>query len=281
MCRVLAVSSSGYYAWLAQRDARRAKRQSKQAQYDSLVKETFVASQRSYGSPRLKIALREHGVQTSRRRLRASMKRQGLESKHQNRRSRCTTTAEDPQAEKSPNLLDRAFVRRQQDDVWCSDITYIPTLRGFVYLTVILDLYSHRVISWTLSASLEAEQTVVRAFLQAVGRRLQSGGCPPRMFHSDRGSQYTSGSMRKLLTDFDVLQSMSRKANCWDNAVAEAFFKLLKTEFELSDRLAVNMEEVFLAVFRYIDGFYNCRRIHSAIGGSAPILFEQNTLSQP
>jgi transposase InsO family protein len=281
MCRVLEVSSSGYYGWLSQRERRQSKRQEKQDQYDTLVNQAFIASQATYGSPRLRTALRTRGICTSRRRIRQSMERQCLESKHNRRRYRCSTTAEDPQAEKSPNILNREFVRSKQDDVWCSDITYIPTVCGFVYLTVILDLYSHRVISWTLSDTLEAEKTVIRAFLQAVGRRLESGGSPPMMFHSDRGSQYTSNGMRSLLADFEVLQSMSRKGNCWDNAVAESFFKTLKTEYEFSDRLAVNQEEVFAAVFRYIDCFYNSRRIHSAVGGISPLTFEQNALLQP
>jgi transposase InsO family protein len=176
----------------------------------------------------------------------------------------------------SPNLLDRQFEVKQVNKVWVSDITYIPTDDGWRYLTVILDLADRAVVSWTLSKTMQAEYTVIKAFMQALGKRSirpKSG----LMFHSDRGVQYACEDFRTILDQYGVVQSMSRKGNCWDNAVAESFFKTIKTE-ELDRHKLIKASSLNSLIFKYIEGWYNTQRIHSSLGGKTPweTFYEKN-----
>jgi transposase InsO family protein len=168
----------------------------------------------------------------------------------------------------SPNVLNRKFDVKKVNTVWVSDITYIPTDKGWRYLTVILDLADRAVVGWTISRTLQAQPTVVEALKQAIYRR----GVPPPnslMFHSDQGVQYVCDEFRAVLGEYHITQSMSRKGNCWDNAVAESFFKSMKTE-ELNKLGAIKESNLNSLVFKYIEGWYNTRRIHSALNGLTP-----------
>jgi putative transposase len=168
------------------------------------------------------------------------------------------------------NLLDRQFQVGQQRQIWVSDITYIHTLQGWLYLTVILDLACRKVLGWALSKSLDASSTSLAAWKMAVSKQPPQ---PGMIFHSDRGVQYACSPFRQLLEQHPVRQSMSRKANCWDNAVAESFFKSLKVEW-LYDQHFANIQQAELAVFEYIEAWYNTRRRHSALGYRTPVEFE-------
>jgi transposase InsO family protein len=168
------------------------------------------------------------------------------------------------------NLLNRQFEPGQTDQIWVSDLTYIRTAEGWLYLTVIIDLCCRKVIGWALSKSLDAESTCVAAWKMAVGQQPPQPGL---IFHSDRGIQYACTEFRQLLNQHKVQQSMSRRANCWDNAVAESFFKSLKVEWLYGNRFASRVQAQ-LAVFEYIETWYNTRRRHSALGYMTPTEFE-------
>ncbi len=164
----------------------------------------------------------------------------------------------------APNLLEREFATQEPDEVWVSDITYIPTTQGWLFLCVFIDLYTRTIVGWSMSSTMKAE-LVVDAFRMGVQRQ----GMAPIVAHSDRGCQYASALFRRELELSNVLQSMSRKGNCWDNAVAESFFGILKTELiyrqKWMSRIAATM-----AIFSYIEGFYNKKRLHSGLGYATP-----------
>ena len=166
----------------------------------------------------------------------------------------------------SPNLLNREFTVSELGKIWVSDITYIRIKYSFVYLTTIIDLADRMVVGWNLSSDMTDENTTIAAFKKAIKNRRVSPGL---IFHSDRGSQYASKDFRDLLDSEKCIQSMSRKGNCWDNAVAESFFKTIKVE-SLYRYKFENADEVYSAIFDYIDGWYNTRRIHSTLGGLSP-----------
>jgi hypothetical protein len=177
----------------------------------------------------------------------------------------------------SPNLLDRQFNVQELNKVWVSDITYISTDKGWAYLTVVLDLADRAVVGWSLSETLHAEPTVIEALKMAlIKRRITRSS--RLMFHSDRGIQYACQDFRTLLKRFGIEQSMSRKGNCWDNAVAESFFKTIKTE-ELDRYKQIDAKEIKSLVFKYIEGWYNTNRIHSSLEGKTPweAFYEKST----
>jgi putative transposase len=201
------------------------------------------------------------------------MQEMGLRSKVA-RKYRVTTDSrhKDPVA---PNILNREFTVEEPNRVWVSDITYLRTQAGWAYLTVILDLFSRMVVGWAVSSSLSRE-AVLKAFWRAVGRRCPGPGL---LFHSDRGSQYASEEFRKALEQMKFVQSMSRKGNCWDNAVSESFFRTLKTEWYYDARL-VNREHAERELFRYIERYYNNQRLHATLGYLTPAEFEAIHLSK-
>jgi transposase InsO family protein len=214
------------------------------------------------------------------------MKRQGLQSKHTKRRFKAVTTVVDKQAPKARNLLERDFQRQGKNQVWCSDITYIPSNEGPLYLTIVMDLYRREVLAWNLSRTLQASATTVVTLLKALNKRrrqaneksanssvnsMAANTIVPKMFHSDRGVQYTAKDFRELLQTFNITQSMSRKGNCWDNAPAEAFFATLKKEYDIDKKSKYSFLQIKDALFRYIECFYNTQRIHSAINNATPI----------
>lgn len=263
MSRALGVSRGGYYKWL-----KFSYLKDVHAGLDQHIKVIFEKSRRTYGSPRvsaqLKASYREKRVSPAT--VARRMQVMGLVARP--KRKYVNTTDSDHGLIASPNLLDRQFNVEQVNKVWVSDITYIATNKGWRYLTVILDLGDRSVVSWALSETMHSECTVIKAFLEAIKNRgisTESG----LMFHSDRGVQYVCSDFRTILDEYKVVQSMSRKGNCWDNAVAESFFKTIKTE-ELYRYKVINANDLNTLIFRYIEGWYNTQRIHSALNGKTP-----------
>ncbi len=225
------------------------------------------ASDRTYGSPRVHEDLQEQGIRCGRKRVARLMRENGIRAK-QARRFKATTDSDhnDPVA---PNLLDREFRVDVPDRVWVADLTYIWTREGWLYLAVILDLFSRRVVGWSMSKRITSQLTL-EALSVALWSRKPSPGL---LHHSDRGSQYTCGDYRDVLDEHGVLCSMSRKGDCWDNAVAESFFKTLKVE-RVNDRDYWTREEAQTDIIDYIERFYNRKRRHSYLGYVSPVEYE-------
>jgi transposase InsO family protein len=270
MCRVLGVSASGYYYWLRHPVGIRA---SKQQHLLRVIKQIYHQSQQRYGSPRVTTELQAQGILASRPRVARLMQKAGLRS-IVSKKYRVQTTDSNHLHPVAENLLNREFTASRPGCKWVSDLTYIRTGEGWLYLTAILDLYDRKVVGWALSPGLEAEATSVAAWQMATRNRPLSGSL---LFHSDRGVQYACGSFRKQLTVMSVKQSMSRKGNCWDNAVAESFFKTLKTEMVYQQTFRTR-EQARLAVFEYIEVWYNQKRRHSALGYLTPCQKEKQYL---
>jgi putative transposase len=270
MCRVLSIHSSGYYAWRKRKPPRRA------AENERLLERITAIHARSrstYGSPRVHQQLRGEGEKVNHKRVSRLMRENALRAKRV-RKFKATTDSRHnlPVAE---NVLGRNFRVDAPDRVWTSDITYIWTDEGWLYLSVFLDLYSRLVVGWAVSESLETKM-VEEAFLQGQARR---GRRVSPLVHSDRGCQYASAAFTQRLAAWECRQSMSRKGNCWDNAVTESFFATLKTELIHHERYRTR-QEARDQLFDYIEVFYNRQRIHSTIGYSAPAEYEARYRAQ-
>ena len=259
-CRLLGVSRQGYYAF-AKRQA--SKRTEDEAALCARIRKVHVDSQERYGSPRVLRELRRQGFRTSKRRVERAMRGMGLYARLP-RRFRITTAA-DPSHAAEPNRLARDFTASRPNERWVTDITYIWTDEGWCYLAAILDLFSRSVVGWALDITLSTTLPL-RALAMAVGRRRPTPGL---LHHSDRGRQYTSHDYRSALEQLGATVSMSRKGNCWDNAVAESFFSTLKTELVQPRRWSTRLQ-LRTAVFEYIEVFYNRRRLHSSLGYQTP-----------
>jgi putative transposase len=263
MPRVLGVSRSGYYKWL--------KSSHLKAQIEVLdkqIKDAFEQSACRYGSPRVCAAVNKKRSDKKVSSATVARRMRVLKLVARPKRKYVHTTDSDHSLDVSPNLLNRNFAVEKVNTVWVSDITYISTNEGWRYLTVVLDLADRAVVGWTLSQTMHAHCTVIEALKQAIQRRgihTHSG----LMFHSDRGVQYACDEFRALLKRFNITQSMSRKGNCWDNAVAESFFKTIKTE-ELDKLKTINAKMLNSLIFKYIEGWYNTQRIHSGLNGMTP-----------
>ena len=260
LCRMLEVTRQGYYAYAKRPPSLRAR---DDASLQQRVREVHEHSRSTYGSPRVLRELRRDGLLVGKRRVERAMRSLGLTARKK-RRFRVTTAA-DPKHAVEPNVLAREFTATRPDERWVTDITYVWTDEGWCYLAVILDLFSRAVVGWALDATL-ATTLPLRALDAAVRRRRPSAGL---LHHSDRGCQYTSADYRGALAELGVTVSMSRKGNCWDNAVAESFFATLKTEL-IHDRRWQTRLELRSAVFEYIEVFYNRRRLHSSLGYKTP-----------
>lgn len=264
MCCVLGVSRSGFYAW-------RGRGPSQRAIEERRLTERIVAlhaqSDQTYGSPRVHEDLKDEGERTSRKRVARIMRENRLFSRHK-RKFRLTTDSEHqfPIAE---NVLERNFEADEPNRKWVTDITFIPTAEGWLYLAIVIDLFSRRVVGWNMGKRLD-RKLVIQALRMALNARAPQNGL---MHHSDRGSQYASNEYRELLEAHAILASMSRKGNCWDNAVAESFFKSLKVE-RVYHRRYQTRKEAQADIFQYIEVFYNRRRRHSSLGYRAPVVFE-------
>lgn len=261
MCDVLKVSRAGYYKWLAKKGLLTPTEMRRQQLLDRIL-EIFEESNRTYGSPRIFEQLRKEGFRCSQRTVEELMRKHEIVSHRQ--RKFVATTDSKHDLPTAPNVLDRQFEVETPDEVWVSDITYIATNQGWLYLCVFIDLYSRMVVGWSMSERMTAD-LVVNAFEMG----LENQGNAPIVAHSDRGSQYASESYRALLDDYDCIQSMSRKGNCWDNAVAESFFGALKTERIYRDRYETRIAAT-MAIFEYIEIFYNKRRLHSVLNYLTP-----------
>jgi putative transposase len=262
---VLGVSRSGYYAWLERPPSAR---ELSDRELSELIVEVFEASLRTYGAPRVKKALAdEHGVHVGKKRVARLMARAGIEGVSRRRRHVVTTQRDGSRP--APDLLNRDFCADAPDQKWVADITYIPTLVGFLYLAVVLDVFSRRIVGWAMSASLETK-LVLDALEMAVKTRRPEGV----IHHSDQGSQYTSAEFARHCREAGVRPSMGSVGDCYDNAMCESFFATL--ECELLDRhIFRTRREARSKVFFFIEGFYNRRRIHSSIGYVAPLEAER------
>ena len=253
MCRALGLSRSGHHASGRRKPSRRKLAQQK---LDVLVAALFAEMKGNYGSPRIQQELGRRGHDVDRKSVAASMVRQKLVARRK-RRWRTTTNSKHKEPI-APNLLKRAFTVSAPNKVWVADTTYLPVLGGFLFLVAIIDLFSRKVVGWSLGNSLDAELSGL-ALRRAMIRRQPGKGL---IFHSDRGIEFAAKSFRKILAEAQMVQSMSRKGNCWDNAVAESFFSTLEFEGpETSTWRYVADGEPEL--FRFIEGYYNQKRIHS------------------
>lgn len=265
MCRVLGVSRSGYYAWQGRGKSARA--QANQTLLEH-IRKVHAASRQTYGAPRIQAALHQQGVRCTRKRVARLMRREGLVGRVPPRR-RVRTTQRDPAAVPAPNRLNREFTAPTPNCKWAGDVTYIPTAEGWLYLAVVLDLYSRLVVGWAMGA--QNDRALIRSALDmALERRQPAAGL---LHHSDQGSPYTSAEYRSLLAAHDLEESMSRVGNCYDNAVVESFFATLKAEGAaqpFATRAAARS-----AIFEYIEGWYNRVRLHSTLGYVSPLQFER------
>lgn len=264
MCRALGVSPSGYYYRLKHPISRRAAREQELLQ---AIAGVYSRSRRTYGTPRITAELRAQGITISRRRVAALMRKAGLKNPV-HRKYRAPATGSPHSYPAVPNYLNRDFTATGPGRKWVSDLTYIRTGEGWLYLTVILDLFDRKIIGWALSRTPEAKTTSIAAWQMAVRNRPLTG---PLLFHSDRGAQYACHAFRQQLRGWPVLQSMNRKGNCLDNAVAESFFKTLKTELAYRKPFP-DGAQAEPAIVAYIN-WYNCRRRHSALGYVSPSEF--------
>ena len=264
MARVLGVSTSGYYAWLKRPRSAREKADS------ALVEQVRAIHERSrgtYGAPRTQAELADQGLAVSRKRVARLMRESSLSGI--SRRKRPTTTRRASKARPAPDLVEREFTADGPDRLWVADITYVRTLAGFLYLAIVLDVFSRRIVGWAMEPSL-ATDLVVAALQMAIAQR----GPENVIHHSDQGSQYTSLTFGKRCRDAGIALSMGSVGDCYDNAMAESFFASL--ECELLDQSSFrNHAEAKGELFRYIEGWYNTHRRHSAIGYRSPVNFEK------
>ena len=264
MCPVLNVSSSGYYAW---RNRSVSQREMANQELLKEIKAVHEESYETYGSPRVYEELKENGVACSENRVARLMREEGIQAK-QPKRYKVTTKANKSHPV-APNLLNQDFTAEAPNQKWTTDITYIPTLEGWLYLAVILDLFSRRVVGWSMSARMTSA-LVIDALTMALRQR-QPG--PGLLHHSDRGSQYTGQPYQMLLEGSLMLSSMSRTGNCYDNAPTESFFGTLKTEL-VNHCLYATRAEAKTDIFFYIEAFYNRKRRHSTLGYVSPAAYE-------
>lgn len=267
LCEVLGVARSGFYAWKSRPTA---KRKAQDAELGAKVVAIHQASRRTYGSPRIHAELRADGVRVGRKRIARLMRAQGLAGR--TRRRIRQATAEGATVPPASNVLAREFKRSQPNEAWVGDMTYIWTAEGWLYLAVLLDLHSRRVVGWAMSERID-RHLALSALEMALGRRAPQPGL---VHHTDRGSQYTSLDYRQALEKHGLVCSMSRRGNCWDNAVAESFFATLKTEL-LPERPFPTRAAARQAVFEYVEVFYNRQRRHSALGYLTPAGLEDQT----
>jgi putative transposase len=275
MCRLLRVARSGFYAWGKREPSAHTRTD---ARLRVKVRAAYQASRGTYGAPRVHQALQAEGVRVARKRVARLMKEEGLRSKVA-RRSRPKTTDSAHAQPIAPNTLARRFGVEETPGVdrrWAGDITYLPTREGWLYLAVVLDLKSRRVVGWSMRATLESELAQDALSMALVGRRPGTG----LLYHSDRGVQYAAGDFRDLLGRHGIEASMSRRGNCWDNAVVESFFATLEKELVTSAQWQTHAQ-ARAALFEWMEVWYNRRRRHSALGYLSPAEFEARLAPTP
>lgn len=258
------VERSGYYAWLKRKPG---KRQQANDYLDGKIISIFNAHNSRYGSPRITDELRDKNELCSKNRVARRMNKLCLKAKAKKKFKETTDSAH--QLPVAPNVLNRDFTAQAPNLKWCGDISYVWTDEGWMYLAVIIDLYSRAIVGWSIQRTM-SRQLVCDALMMALLRRRFPRGV---LFHSDRGSQYCSDDYQKMLKAYGFICSMSRKGNCWDNSVAESFFHTIKTELIYTKRYATR-EIAKQSIFQYIEVYYNRVRRHSAVGSIAPEVFE-------
>ena len=259
MCKVLKVSTSGYYNWLKSKVSKLwLYNQKLSASITTIFNDSFD----SYGAPRVKVALEKLGHFISKPRVARIMRANGLFARR-TRKFKATTNS-NHKYPVAANILNQNFEVSRKNQVWVSDITYIETKQGWMYLTVIIDLFNRKIVGWSMSDNLTTKDTIVPAWNMAIKSNVIT---EELIFHSDRGVQYASCRFTDIIKKHEglVIQSMSRKGNCWDNAVAESFFKSLKTEWVYKHKYNYR-SQAELSIFSWIETWYNKRRIHSTLG---------------
>jgi transposase InsO family protein len=264
MCRVLEVSASGYYAWLKRPDSEREMANQKLL---LKIKEIHQQSDKRYGVPRVYKALRGQGYSYNRKRIERLMRLNDIRAKQKKRFK--LTTQSDHQHPVAPNLLAREFTAERPNEKWVSDITYIPTGEGWLYLAGVMDLHSRKIVGWAMDKRMTSD-LVCDAFKMAVAHRQPGFGL---LHHSDRGSQYAAKPYQDLLKEYQCQISMSRKGNCWDNAPMESFFATLKNEL-VHHQAYQTRTQAKSDIFAYIEAFYNRIRLHSTLDYQSPVQFE-------
>jgi putative transposase len=262
MCRILDVSRSGYYAW---RERPPSVRKMADQQLLEQIKAVHKQSRGRYGSPRIYEALLQLEIRCSRKRVARLMRQHGIWGKRPRRRRRTTDSAHSLPV--APNRLQQDFSATAPNQKWCADITYIATGEGWLYLAIIIDLYSRLIVGWSIDDNL-SRHLVLAAFRMATGRRHPGPGL---IHHSDRGSQYASGDYQRMLASWKMLPSMSGVGNCFDNAPAESWFATLKVE--CVDVVFETKEQARIELFEYMEVFYNRQRLHSKLDYLSPVVF--------
>lgn len=265
MCLVLGVSRSGYYGW---RKRGVSKREQSNRWLLVKIKESHKGSHETYGSPRITVDLRAKGAICNKKRVARLMKVNGIAAKTK-RRFKITTNSKHNHLA-APNLVNQEFVAEKPNQLWTSDITYLWTIEGWLYLSVVLDVFNRQIVGWAMSKRL-TQELVIASLKQALNHSAFCG-TQDMIFHSDQGSQYTSDKFRKLLDSHAILASNSGKGNCYDNAITESFFHTLKTELVYFENYQTR-KEAKLSVFEYIEIFYNRQRRHSSLDYKSPVDF--------
>jgi len=268
MCALLGVSVSGYYAWRKRTPSALA--QANQALLKK-IREIHRNSRKTYGSPRIHAVLQRQGVQCSQNRVARLMNQHQIYA--QRKRRRKLTTQSQHGYPKAPNILAQNFEAQAPNQKWVSDISYVATEEGWLYLAVIMDLFSRKIVGWAMERTLSDELTR-SALRMALEQRKPKPGL---IHHSDQGRQYASHAYRQLLAAYKMMVSMSRKGNCYDNAPIESFFSTLKSE-HIHFQKYLTRREAKTDVFAFIEGFYNRQRLHSSLGYWSPVQFERNYL---
>ena len=264
LCEVLGVSRSGFYDWLNHKPGTRALANQV---LDSKIKEVYENNHHRYGAPRITHVLNQEAIECNQKRVARRMSKMGLRAIA--KRPYKVTTDSNHTNPIYDNILARDFSTNRVNEKWVGDITYVKTDSGWLYLAVVIDLYSRAVIGWAMDKTMKKD-LVCNALLMALFKRRFVKDV---IVHSDRGSQYCSKKYRKIISENDLIGSMSRKGNCWDNSIAESFFHTLKTELVNQNNYKTR-EEAKQSIFLYIEGYYNRQRIHSAIGYKTPEMME-------
>jgi putative transposase len=270
MARVLGVSPAGYYAWLRREPSARARAD---ADLSKRVRTIHAVSRGTYGAPRIHAELQADGQAIGRKRVARLMRVAGLAGV--SRRRGVVTTRRDPEARPAPDLIDRNFAAERPNQLWVADITFVPTLAGFLYLAVVLDAYSRRIVGWSMANHLRTE-LVLDALEMALGQRRPKDV----IHHSDQGSQYTSLAFGGRCREAGIRPSMGSVGDAYDNAMCESFFATLECEL-LARRRFASQAQARMAVFSYIEGWYNPGRRHSALGYLSPIAYEKRMATDP
>ncbi len=264
MCRNLNVSKAGYYAWRRREQSQRLRRD---AELAAKIKRIHSTHRGRYGRPRILADLRAEGIAVSGKRVARLMRAHGIKGK---KRCRSKAVSSSPGTiPAAPNVLARQFNVQRPNTAWVSDITHLPTAEGWLYLAVVIDCYSRRVVGWSTDRYIDTQLP-----LAALQMALRSRRHKKLILHSDRGSQFACRAYARFLHDHGITASMSRKGNCWDNAIAESFFASMKVELK-PERTWRTRAEASVAIFEYIETWYNTRRRHSANGYLSPVTFER------